>query len=198
MRIVGLALAFGISYYWFESLIPKEPIVILEVESLKTAFEDAPAYSLTGAVADKSYLLETVKIYPNSDNVVKQAKFQYDVYPHIDLVKSQGTTPYYGMSKDSLQKTLGEDAHFSYQFLTNERFAFYFQFEGVDKKKPEFECKIFTADKLNVPCVVKEKGYLSLLRGIPWGGLGILLGVIWILLLEIIYLFIKRERDDVF
>ncbi|MDM8562830.1 hypothetical protein QUF54_05690 [Candidatus Marithioploca araucensis] len=121
LRIAGFAFALGISYYWFESSIPKEPIVILEVKPLKTAFDNVPAYSITGAVADKPYLLESVKIYPHSENMVKQAKFKYDVHPRIDLVKKSDAV--YSMSKDSLQQALGIEAH--YQFLTNEHFVFY-------------------------------------------------------------------------
>jgi tetratricopeptide (TPR) repeat protein len=193
LELVVLIVALVGSYFLFKGLTPEEPVIILEVESLKTTFGGTPTYSLTGAVSDKPYSLESVKIYPKYDSFVKQAWFQYDVYPPIDLVKLQGAI--YGMSKDSLQKKVGEDSHFSFKFLTDDRFKFRFQFEGAEENEPEFECKVLAKDNLSVPCEVKEKGYLSIFRGIPWFVWGTLGGIVLILLIEIIYFFIKRERD---
>jgi len=196
LEIGGFALILVGSYYWAIDLAPKEPRIILEVEQLKTAFADAPAYALTGVVSDQPYSLESVKIYPKSSGSIKRATFKYDIYPQVDLLKNQGTIPNYGISKDLLQQQLGEDSHFLFEFLDGDRFTFSFQFEGIAKKKPQFECKIFTADKASVPCEVKKKGYLSLFRGIPWWMVGFVLGFIWIVLIESIYSFKRREPDD--
>jgi tetratricopeptide (TPR) repeat protein len=194
LEFVALIIALVGSYFLFKGLTPKEPIIILEVEPLKGKFNGTPTYSLTGAVSDKPYLLESIKIYPKYGSIVKQASFQYDVYSSpIDLVKHQGAI--YGTSKNALQKKLGEDTHFSFKFLTDDRFKFRFQFEGVEEKEPEFECKVFAEGNLNVPCEVKEKGYLSIFRGLPWFVWGTLGGIVLILLIEIIYFFTKRERD---
>jgi tetratricopeptide (TPR) repeat protein len=196
LEIGGFALILTGSYYWAIDLVPKEPLIILEVEQLNTAFADAPAYTLTGVVSDQPYSLESVKIYPKSSGSIKRATFKYDIYPQVDLFKNQGLVSHYGISKDLLQQKLGEDSHFLFEFLDGDRFTFSFQFEGAAKKKPEFECKIFTADKASVPCEVKKKGYLSLFRGILWWMVGFSLGLIWIVLIESIYSFKRLEPDD--
>jgi tetratricopeptide (TPR) repeat protein len=195
LEVVVLIVVLVGSYFLFQDLNPKKPIIILEVEKLGATFDNSQIYSLTGTVSDKPYSLDSVKIYPNSDNVVKQARLKYDIRT-IDLVKNQGTVSYYSISRDLLQE--GENASFSFDFLNDDRFTFIFQFEGVEKKKPEFECKVWAMDNVSVPCKVKEKGYLSIFRGLPWFVWGTLLGVFLILVIELVSFFKRQEPDDVY
>jgi hypothetical protein len=195
LEIFGIISALLVSYYELREIIPADPLIVLEVEKLKTP-HDAPAYLLTGVVSDQEYLLESVKLIPHSENPVKRATFRYDQYTNdVELVKIQSTKPYtYLISRDLLQKEFKEDNSFSLAFLDEERFTFYFQFEGSEQQKTTYECKMFTVDNHSIPCEVKETGYLSLFRGIPWYFLAIFGGIFLIVIIEIADLFLKRGR----
>lgn len=190
----GIIFALVVSYYWLTARIPTEPLIVLEVGQLSNEVSE---YAITGVVSDKPYSLETVKIFPPSDHPVKQATFKYDIYTPVDLKLNPNTQPpTYWIDKTSLQQSLAEkDKHFSFEFLDQERFTFYFQFEAPETTLAEFECKVFTADKRKVPCQVREKGYLSLFRGIPWFGIGFILGIILIVMIEIVYAFKKLKHN---
>ncbi|MEN8217114.1 MAG: hypothetical protein ABFS56_12250 [Pseudomonadota bacterium] len=191
-EFLGFIFALAVSYYWLTDRIPTEPLIVLEVGQLSNEVSE---YAITGVVSDKPYSLETVKIFPICDHQVKQATFKYDIYTQaVDLkVNPKTDPPTYWIEKTSLQQSLGEkDKPFSFEFLDKERFTFYFQFEAPTLA--EFECKVFTADNRDVPCQVREKGYLSLFRGIPWFGIGSILGIILIVVIEIVYAFKKRRH----
>ena len=194
-EFLGLIFALVVSYYLLPVRIPTEPLIVLEVGQ---SADEVSEYAITGVVSDKPYLLDTVKIFPHSDHPVKQATFKYDIYTQaVDLKVNPNTQPpTYWVDKTSLQQTLTEkDNHFSFEFLDKERFTFYFQFEAPETTPAEFECKIFTADNRDVPCQVREKGYLSLFRGIPWFGIGFIFALILIVLIEIVYAFNKRRHN---
>jgi tetratricopeptide (TPR) repeat protein len=194
-QFVGVIFAFVLSFYLLTDRIPTEPLIVLEVGQLTNEVSE---YAITGVVSDKPYSLNTVKIYPHCDQPVKQATFKYDIYTQaVDLKVNPNTQPpTYWIDKTSLQQTLAEkDNLFSFEFLDRERFIFYFQFEAPETTLAEFTCKVFTVDNRDVPCQVREKGYLSLLRGIPWFGIGSILGIILIVLIEIVYAFKKRKSN---
>jgi len=194
-EFLGIIFALMVSYYWLTARIPTEPLIVLEVGQLSNEVSE---YAITGVVSDKPYSLDTVKIFPTYDHPVKQATFKYDIYTQaVDLKVNPNTQPpTYWIDKTSLQQSLGEkDKPFLFEFLDQERFTFYFQFEAPETTLAEFECQVFTADKRNVPCKVREKGYLSLFRGIPWFGIGSILGIILIVMIEIVYAFKKRGHN---
>ncbi|HIE02831.1 MAG TPA: hypothetical protein EYP59_21545 [Thiotrichaceae bacterium] len=193
LEFLGIFLALVISYYELKEAIPNDPIIILEVEKLKTP-RDTPAYSLTGIVSDQEYLLESIRLFPNSQNPVKRATFKYDKYPKdVDLLEIQSTTPHtYLISRALLQETFGEDNSFAFEFLDNNRFDFYFQFEGIETEKATFECNMLAVDNLSIPCEVRETGYLSLFRGIPWYFLAALVGILLMIIIEVVDIFLKR------
>jgi tetratricopeptide (TPR) repeat protein len=194
-EFLGLIFALVVSYYLLPVRIPTKPLIVLEVEQLAN---DISKYAITGVVSDKPYLLDMVKILPTSDHPVKQATFKYDIYTQaVDLkLKHNTEPPTYWIDKASLQYTLAEkEKHFRFEFLDQKRFTFYFQFEAPETTLAEFKCQIFTADNRKVPCQVREKGYLSLFRGIPWFGIGTILGIILIILIEIRYAFKKRRHN---
>ncbi|RKZ47741.1 MAG: hypothetical protein DRR16_15915 [Candidatus Parabeggiatoa sp. nov. 3] len=195
LEFLGIFVALLISYYELKEAIPSDPIIILEVEKLKTP-RDTPAYSLTGIVSDQDYLLESIRLLPHSQNPVKRATFKYDNYQSdVDLVEIQSTMPHsYLISRAFLQQTFGEDNSFAFEFLDNNRFYFYFQFEGIETEKATFECRVVAVDNISIPCEVKETGYLSLFRGIPWYFLAALVGIVLIILIEVIDLFMKRSH----
>ncbi len=205
LDVLALFLALVISSYWLTDRIPLEPLIVLEVEQLTNKVSE---YAITGVISDKPYLLDTVKILPTYDHPVKQpATFKYDNYTQaVDLkVNSNTQPPTYWIDKTSLQQTLAEkDNHFSFEFLDKERFTFYFQFEAPETTLAEFgettlaefECKVFTADNRKVPCKVREKGYLSLFRGLPWFGIGSIFALLLIVIIEIVYTF-KKQRQNV-
>jgi hypothetical protein len=195
-EFVGVIFALMVSYYLLTDRIPTEPLIVLEVGQQANEVSE---YTITGVVSDKPYSLDTVKFFPTCDHPVKQATFKYDIYTQaVDLKVNPNTQPpTYWIDKTSLQQTLAEkDNHFSFKFLDKERFTFYFQFEAPKIAPAEFECQIFTADNRNVPCQVREKGYLSLFRGIPWFGIGSIFALILIVLIEIIYTFKKRRHKE--
>lgn len=195
-EFVGVIFALMVSYYLLTDRIPTEPLIVLEVGQLTNEVSE---YAIMGVVSDKSYSLDTVKIFPHCEHPVKQATFKYDIYTQAVDLKVNTTTqpPTYWVDKTSLQQTLAEkDNHFSFKFLDKERFTFYFQFEAPETTPAEFECKVFTADNRNVPCEVREKGYLSLFRGLPWFGIGSIFALILIVLIEIVYAFKKQRHKE--
>ncbi len=192
---LGFIFGLLISYYWLADRIPTEQLIVLEVEQLSN---EVSKYAITGVVSDQSYVLDTVKIFPKSEHSVKQATFKYDIYTQlVDLKLNPNTNPKtYWIDKSLLQQSLAEkEKDFSFKFLDEDRFTFYFQFETLDNTLAEFDCEIDIADNHEIPCQVKEKGYLSLFRGIPWFGSGTILGIILIILIEIRYAFKKRRHN---
>lgn len=190
-EILAIILALVVSYYELKEVIPSDPIIILEVDKLKTP-HDTPEYLLTGVVADQDYILDWIRVIPYSDKLVKQATFKYDHYTtDVNLTEITSTTPHeYLVSKEMLQTKFGDD-NFVFAFLDDNRFTFYFQFEGVESEKATFECKAL-AENHSVPCEVRGKGYLSLFRGIPWYFLAAFFGILVIVIIELIDIFVKR------
>jgi hypothetical protein len=61
IEIVFYILTIIVLFYQINEYIPREPLIVLEVEAL----EKSSAYSLTGSASDQDYLLEYIKIYPH-------------------------------------------------------------------------------------------------------------------------------------
>jgi hypothetical protein len=192
-EVLGIILALTISYFELKEVIPTDPIIILEVDKLKTP-RDMPEYVLTGVTADQDYVLKSVRLFPYSSNPVKRAIFQYDKYANdVDLIEITTAKPHsFLVSKELLQKTFDEDNSFAFELLDDNRFIFYFQFEGIEKQKTKFECRILTVDNHSVPCEIREKGYISLFRGIPWYFSAVIGGILLIVLIEVIDIFLRR------
>lgn len=197
LEILGIILSLTIAYYELKEIIPTDPIIVLEIEKLKTP-SDMPAYSLTGIVSDQDYSLESVRLAPYSENPIKRATFKYDHYTKdVDLIEIKTAKPYtYLVSRDLLQREFQEDNSFAFAFLDEQRFRFYFQFEGIEQENTQFECRVLTVDDHNIPCEIKGIGYLSLFRGIPWYFLAAGFGIALIIIIEIFDLFLKRGRKN--
>ncbi|RKZ88357.1 MAG: hypothetical protein DRR19_12630 [Candidatus Parabeggiatoa sp. nov. 1] len=191
-EVFAIILALTVSYYELKEVIPSDAIIILEVEKLKTP-RDTPEYLLTGVVADQEYVLDWVRIIPHSDNPVKRATFKYDHYTtDVNLTEITTTKPHeYLVSTKMLQTEFGDD-NFAFAFLDDNRFTFFFQFEGIETEKATFGCKVLAVENQTIPCEVRGKGYLSLFRGIPWYFLAAFFGILIIVLIELIDIFVKR------
>jgi len=190
LEIVGILLGIVVSYYELSYLVPSEPLIILEVEK-----KTPSTYSLTGAISDKDYSLKWVKLFPYSAIPVKQATFKYDQYTkEIDLTKSLHTTPYnYQVSKELLQNEFNQNNHFAFIFLDKDRFTFTFQFEDEETESVIFKCQILTKNDQEIPCEVKESGYRSLFRGIPWYLSATLIAILLIVFIEVVDLIRKQK-----
>jgi hypothetical protein len=168
-------------------------LIVFEIEQAS----DLPKYSITGSISDRpSYTLELVKIYPRSNQPIKKATFKYNGYQEIELIKAQ-KKPYYKVSTKFLQQQLGEDQNFLFKFLDNHRIIFAFEFEQ-QAKNAEPDCQVFAQDNTEIPCEIREKGYLSLFKNIPWFLAAPALGFLWYLLIELIFFLKNREREDVY
>ncbi len=192
LEVFAIVLSLIVAYYELKEVIPSDSNIILEVDKSRNM------YSLTGVVSDQDYLLESVRIFPYSDNPIKQATFKYDHYPqNVDLTEIESTTPHsFLVSRELLQKQFEEDDSFAFEFLDNNRFTFYFQFEGTGKQKATFECRMITVENHSVSCEIRGKGYLSLFRGIPWYFLAVFFGILVIVLIELIDTFLRRRRKN--
>ena len=183
-EFLGVIFALVVSYY-LPILDPTN--IVLEVE--KTAIDNVSTYIITGVVSDKPYSLNKVEIIPNRVHLAESAKFEYNNTKVVNLLDSnvdQDTQrPTYWIDKASLPP----------EFSDEKPFKFEFQFKASETTPMNFECKFFTADNSNVSCEVKGKDYQSLLRGIPWFGIGTILGIILIVLIEIFYAFKKRRAN---
>ena len=182
-EFLGVIFALVVSYY-LPILDPTN--IVLEVE--KTAIDNVSTYIITGVVSDKPYSLNKVEIIPNRVHLAESAKFEYNNTKVVNLLDSnvdQDTQrPTYWIDKASLPP----------EFSDEKPFKFEFQFKASETTPMNFECKFFTADNSNVSCEVKGKDYQSLLRGIPWFGIGTILGIILIVLIEIVYAFKQRRH----
>jgi hypothetical protein len=156
-------LTIVVLFYQINEYISTEPFIILEVEQLETSSE----YLLTGSASDKDYLLEYLKIYPDSNYSIKSVSFQYDHYKKEIILKENKTEKpnSYIISKTLLEQEYGKEG-FRFYFLKNDRFKFNFKFDNKDTDHlPKFECQTVTLKQL-VPCKVVEKGFVSYWRTI--------------------------------
>ncbi len=181
LEVFGFFLALWFSYYWLGERLPSEPLIVFEIEQAS----NLPKYSITGGISDKPYTLELVKIYPRSNQPIKEATFKYNGYTEFKLDKTQNR-PYYKVSTKFLQQQLGEDQNFLFEFLDNHHITFAFEFEQ-QAKNAEFDCQVFAQDNTKIPCEIREKGYLSLFQNIPWFLAAPALGFLWYLLIELIF-----------
>ncbi|EDN67907.1 hypothetical protein BGP_4549 [Beggiatoa sp. PS] len=188
----GIILALWFSYYWLGERLPTKPLIVFEIEQAT----ELSQYTLTGVISDKPYILEGVKIYPHSQQTIKKATFKYNGYSEIELVKMP-TKSFYKVSKKLLQQELGEDQNFLFDFLDNHRMSFAFEFEHP-AKNAEFGCQVLVQNDIKIPCEIREKGYLSLFQNIPWFFTAPVLGVLWFLFIELIFIRRKRKRDDIY
>ncbi len=191
LEILGIIVSLTLAYYELKEVIPTDQHIVFEVEKLNTP---VATYSLTGVVSDQDYVLESVRFY--SEKPATQATFKYDHYnKNVDLISIKSATPYiYIVSRELLQKEFGEDKSFIFEFLDDNRFSFSFKFEGEEKEKAKFTCRILAVNNISIPCQLKETGYLSLFRGIPWYFLAAGFGIILIIIIEVFDIFLKRGR----
>jgi len=181
LQVSGIVVALVISYFGIDAIVPSGKKVILEIEN-----STPDEYVLTGVYSDEPYLIEHLKLYPSKP--IMQTRFKYDDYTKlVNLTQSQDIVPDYTISRESLQKEFGEK--FNFLFLDDERFTFYFQSQDI----VNFKCELLTVDNRMIPCEIKETGYLSIFRGIPWYYKASLWSFIWWLFIDI--LFFRRKRD---
>ncbi len=188
-RFLGIVLIFIVSYLFFsQRLFP--PGIVLEVEQLP----DKSTYLLENVPSDGPHHLQSITIY--LDGIVNESpKFKYKNFTkEIDLIKGDSAQLSYGMNKDKLQQELKNVTSFEYEKENSIRFTF----KAKDLKFKE-ECQASDINGKDIPCQVKEKGYLSVFRGIPWWVMAIFGVTIWILVVveAVSALTTKSEDDDV-
>ncbi|NJO14769.1 MAG: tetratricopeptide repeat protein [Thioploca sp.] len=190
-RFLGIVLIFIVSYLFFsQRLFP--PGIVLEVEQLP----DESTYLLENVPSAIPYHLQSITIdLDETVNFEKSPKFKYKNYTkEIDLIKGSSTLQY-GIDKDRLQQELQEFEVTSFEYEEENSLQFIFKARNLKFKE---ECKASNTNGKDIPCQVKEKGYLSIFRGIPWWAIAIALIIIWIIVVEVVFaLKTKREYDDV-
>jgi hypothetical protein len=192
LEVIAILCAIVVSYYEFREFNPPDPVIILEVNT-QTGANQAPMYMLTGVAADKDYLLEYIKLYLQTPYQVKRAYFKYGLYTQpVELQERENQAlDAYVITSELLQQTFEEDDNFAFHFPNSDGFTFYFEFEPGDKEmvaeNMQFRCETQAIEHVMVPCEIKEAGYLSLARGIPWYLLAVILGVILIIVIEVIF-----------
>jgi tetratricopeptide (TPR) repeat protein len=193
-QVIGLVIGLMISYFLAENF---PTTILLEIEQA----DDYSRYSLVGVPSSENYLLDSLQIIIlNSNQPQKPPTFEYEHYKPIELAAVSNTkTPAYQVNRELLQKQWSI-TEFKYPFSAKQplHFVFSFQFAKENSSKVDFACQAATTDQTPVECQVKQIGYGSLLRGIPWWQIGSILGVIFIILIEIIFAWKNRERDDEF
>jgi tetratricopeptide (TPR) repeat protein len=192
-QVIGFAVILVIFYFLAKNF---PTTILLEIEQA----DDQSRYSLVGVPSSENYLLDSLQIIIlNSSQPKKPPTFEYKHYQPIKLaVVPQTRTPTYQINSELLQQLPINE--FEYPSSTNKplHFVFDFQFAEKSSSKVDFACQAATTDQTPVECQVKQIGYGSLLRGIPWWQIGTILGVIFIMLIEFIFAWKNRERDDEF
>lgn len=130
--------------------------IVLESEKLDTR-PGISAYLLTSVDSDSVLNLKEFRILPFSDNPVRYTIFKYNHYnKQVELMVNQKTTPYtYKISRDFLKKEF-EEENFSFEFLGDDGFKFWFVFDD-EVNKAQFKCQVVTGQLENIPCEVEEK-----------------------------------------
>lgn len=192
LEVIAIISAIVVSYYEFREFNPPDSVIILEV-STETGANQAPVYMLTGMAADKDYLLEYIKLYLLTKSQVKRAYFKYGLYTKpVELQERQNQTlDSYVVTHELLRQSFEEDENFVFHFPNSDNFTFYFEFDPGEEKielgEVQFRCETQAVEHVVVPCQIKEGGYLSLVRGIPWYFLAVILGVILIIIIEVLF-----------
>jgi len=191
LEAIAIVSAIIISYYEIKEFNPPDPVIILEISTHQNA-NQAPVYLLTGAAADKDYVLEYMKLYLQTPHQVKRAYFKYGLYTKpVELKARQNQAlDAYMITNDLLQQAFEEDDNFAFHFPNPDNFTFSFEFEkqdhAINPQTVVFRCETQAIEHTMVPCEIKEGGYLSLVRGIPWYLLAVILGLISIIAIEVL------------
>jgi tetratricopeptide (TPR) repeat protein len=181
--------------YWIAEDLPS--IILLEIEQ-----SDNSHYSLIGVPSSENYLLESMHIMV-LDAIAPQGppSFEYQHYKSAQLTIVPNTkTITYQVNTELLQNQLQQQIVFQYPYSKQEKlgsFTFDIQFPKDSQSQIDFACQAITTKQERVDCKVKQKGYYSLLHGIPWWGMSILLFMILSIMIEIVFAFKNREPDDV-
>ncbi len=190
LEVSGFALPLLISYFMLGSYSPEA--IILEVE------QHDSEYKITSNFAGTEYLLESARLCANASSVEKISEFQYGTHKPIRISETIFPTgckkANYSYTYNALKKDLSEE----FTFTRDKLFSFLLRFKGSKTEKVDFMCEVMDDTGKEIVCEVKEKGYLSLFRGIPWFLAGSIFGIIFFLSVEIGYLIKNRKRDDVY
>lgn len=154
-------------------------------------------YHLKSVPSSEPHLLASIQTIITNPNIQpREATFKYENYKPVALTPLANTeTPTYQIDgEDTLQYPFFEPNQ-----PTPSPFIFTFQFDNNINRNVEFKCKAVDTGKIPVGCEVKQIGYHSILRGIPWWMIGTLFGLLLVIFFEIgYYAWKNRERDDVF
>jgi len=197
LQVIGFTIGLVIPYYFWVENFPTT--ILLEIEQAN----DSSRYSLVGVPSSENYSLDSLQIIIlNSSQLKKLPTFEYQHHQPIELAVIPNTrAQVYQVNKELLQKQLSKPiTEFKYPYSTNKplHFVFDFQFAEKSSSKVDFACQAATTDQTPVECQVKQIGYGSLLRGIPWWQIGTIFGIIFFMLIEFIFAWKNRERDDDF
>jgi len=187
--IVTLVLSYF--FVFFSETFPSEMILELEMDNKQTS------YTLKGIPSSKRYELQSITISHDSVYEKNLPTFQYDNYQKIKLTQTIDHKNYL-MDRKKLYQEFPNIQHFQYPHQDKLfDFVFYFTFkEQENHRKVNFYCDAFNTKRRSVPCAVKEKGYLSIFRGIPWYFMGTLLGIFLIIIGEIVNAIRKEPKPD--
>jgi len=187
--IVTLVLSYF--FVFFSETFPSEMILELEMDNKQTS------YTLKGIPSSERYELQSITISHDSVYEKNSPTFQYDNYQKITLTQTVDNKSY-SMNRDRLYQEFPNIQHFQYPQQDKPfDFVFYFTFkEQENYRKVNFYCDAFNTKRRSVPCAVKEKGHLSIFRGIPWYFIGTLLGIFLIIIGEIINAIRKEPKPD--
>ncbi|EDN70613.1 hypothetical protein BGP_0979 [Beggiatoa sp. PS] len=183
--------------YWIAEDLDLPSTILLEIEQ-----PDDSHYFLTGVASSENYVLESMDIMI-LDTITPQElpTFEYQHYKTVNLViVSHTKTPTYQVNTGLLQNQLQQKIVFQYPSSKPDKlgsFTFDIQFPKDSQSKIDFACQATTTKQEPVACKVKQKGYYSLLRGIPWWGMSLLLFMSLFIIIEIVFAFKNREPDDV-
>jgi tetratricopeptide (TPR) repeat protein len=190
-QLIGFFFILGVSSF-LPVNFPSNPLFEIE----KT---DGNNYQLKSIPSSKSHLLAYLQIIITNSNIKpKEDSFKYEDDKQLTFTRLANTeTLTYQIDSTSLKEDTFQYPYFEPNKPTPSPFIFTFQFKN-NIQNIEFKCKAVDTKKASVGCEVKQSGYFSILRGIPWWMIGTLIGLLWIILVEVFYAWKNRERDDRF
>ena len=193
-RVFVVFMAFLVTYLIYKQTFPSN--IILEVRHHNNTYE------LVGIPSsDKDYHLQFIKLTP-ALTPVESPSFIYEFEKKrykVGLIKDNND---YFIDKGSLLKELPHVENlqnlkkFNYPDKDNLfDFEFSLTFPEETNHPVNFKCEVATIDKRAVSCDVKERGYFSVYRGVQWWWWGTLAGMLLMIMIEIIYIIRRKEKN---
>lgn len=191
IQVAGTLVILVVTYLAIEKFY--YPVgIVLEVDS-----QEQLNYQLMGISSSEKYQLEAIQIQIESDVAPQESTFSYKNYAEKKVEKKEDTAQTYQVDTNWIRQKLPNIDSFEYPSQEN-IFSFTFQFQFEDKTDPKlvFGCSAISTQQTKIDCKVKQRGYASLLRGIPWWLIGSVASIIFIVLIELVWAWRNRERDD--